>query len=56
MTKPLAYLRERPLGILALAMAYSRVARGGQPVEKRVKRPRKIDDRQLTLKGMEPTK
>lgn len=25
MTKPLAYLRDRPIGVLALAMAYKRV-------------------------------
>ena len=51
--KPLDYLRSRDVRVLALAMAYSRVMRQGRPVERREKRPAKVDSRQLTLKGME---
>jgi len=52
--KPLEYLRSRDVRVLALAMAYSRVMRQGRPVEKREKRPAKVDSRQLKLKGLEP--
>lgn len=54
--KPIEYLRSRDVLVLALAMAYSRVTRQGRPIERREKRPAKVDNKQLKLKGLERTK
>lgn len=54
MTKPLAYLRDRPIGVLALTMAYRRVLDRKRVTQEQVTRVLSQDNRQMRLPIDEP--